>query len=119
MIESYIRSLKNILITHPEVKSWKTISEEITLQTGIIRIGAALADKSKLYLFEYLMLEKGNLVKMKYSYHWQSAQGLIIRWDNAKHHRDIPTFPDHLHFGDEVKPSKQIGVIEILRRISE
>lgn len=36
----------------------------------------------------------------KYSFHWQRNDGtLICRWDNAPHHRDVTTFPHHLHEG--------------------
>ena len=38
-----------------------------------------------------------------YSYHWERRRqrGLMFRWDNAPHHPNAATFPDHLHDGDE------------------
>ena len=39
---------------------------------------------------------------LKYSFHWQDAQGKTIRrWDNAPHHTDLPCAPHHLHIGDD------------------
>lgn len=38
-----------------------------------------------------------------YAYHWERRRqtGEIYRWDNVPHHPQIPTFPHHLHDGDE------------------
>jgi Family of unknown function (DUF6516) len=38
-----------------------------------------------------------------YAYHWERRKqtGEIYRWDNAPHHPQISTFPDHFHEGDE------------------
>jgi hypothetical protein len=36
--------------------------------------------------------------KRNYSYHWQTPKGkIIVRWDNAPHHKDISTFTNHKH----------------------
>lgn len=37
----------------------------------------------------------------KYSFHWQ-REGKIIRFDNSPHHRNLETFPDHMHKGENV-----------------
>jgi len=39
----------------------------------------------------------------RYSYHWERkhVNGSIYRFNNAPHHKDIRTFPDHLHYGNE------------------
>ncbi len=117
MITNYVHELKNILLTHPNIKSWKTISEEITFLTLFIRIEAELFDDSKLYIFEYHVFEDNKLSKRKYSYHWQDINNKIIRWDNAKHHKEIPTFPHHIHIDNEVKASKEINLNEVLNFI--
>jgi len=44
----------------------------------------------------------------KYSFHWQSDDE-VIRFDNAPHHHEIETFPDHLHFQGEVRPTPISG----------
>jgi len=46
---------------------------------------------------ERILEERGGLTTTKYRYHWQTGSGkLIKRWDNAPHHPEIDTFPDHL-----------------------
>lgn len=39
-----------------------------------------------------------------YSFHWQEEEK-VIRFDNAPHHTQIQTFPDHKHENDDVKES--------------
>ena len=41
-----------------------------------------------------------------YSYHWQTEDGEVIRFDNAPHHRNLETFPDHKHKNDELMSSQ-------------
>ncbi len=38
-------------------------------------------------------------------------------YDNAAHHKEISTFPHHKHVGTEIKPSKEIGLAEVLSEI--
>ncbi|MEN4006010.1 MAG: DUF6516 family protein [Methanobacteriaceae archaeon] len=40
---------------------------------------------------------------------------LITRWDNAPHHKEVETFPQHV--GENIKPLKEPTFIEILRWI--
>lgn len=37
-----------------------------------------------------------------YSFHWQNGEE-VVRFDNSPHHKELDTFPEHLHIGDEVK----------------
>jgi len=53
-----------------------------------------LKDDSKLAIKDYLFQDGTR----KYAYHWQDKDGkLFIRWDNAGHWKNIPTFPHHKH----------------------
>ncbi|QTA87888.1 toxin-antitoxin system TumE family protein [Desulfonema magnum] len=49
-----------------------------------------------------------------YSFHWQDADDrLIIRWDNAPHHRHIKTYPNHKHIEGEVRESFEITLNDV------
>ena len=51
----------------------------------------------------------------KYSYHWQDKDAnILVRWDNAGHWKDVPTFPHHKHVKDEVLPSTETTIEDIL-----
>jgi hypothetical protein len=57
-------------------------------------------DTSILYIKDYLFRDG----KRKYSFQWQTSEGLLIsRWDNSPHHDDISTFPHHRHLPQEVE----------------
>ena len=69
---------------------------------SFLRAEVMLVDGSQLFIKE-LLFPDGS----KYSYHWQTADGqLPIRWDNAPHHPEIATYPDHKHL--EMRCSYQI-----------
>jgi len=44
---------------------------------------------------------------------------LITRWDNAPHHKEIATFPHHVHERDDIKPSAEPSFAEILKIIGK
>ncbi|ASJ09295.1 hypothetical protein A3L11_08660 [Thermococcus siculi] len=80
-----------------------------------LKIRAKLIDGSVLHIREFVSDEEYN-----YSFQWQRNGELIIRWDNAPHHRDLPTFPHHKHVGSDknVLPSSEITLEEVLKAIS-
>ncbi len=73
-----------------------------------------IIDLSKLFVKEYF-----DTFHRKYSFHWQSENGdLIIRWDNAPHFNNLPTFPHHKHIGNKiVEESFDISFDEIMTHI--
>jgi len=74
-------------------------------------------DGSTLHVKEYYFGDQ-----RKYAYHWMNTKGeLIIRWDNASHWPGIKTFPHHKHVGsvDNVQPSLETGLVEVLTAIKE
>ena len=68
---------------------------------GYFRVRCTLIDGSELQLIERFCDVANSLSIEKYSFHWQRRDGTpIYRWDNAPHHREIDTFPHHLHEGE-------------------
>ena len=89
------------LIESPIVASYKQVRREVTPTDGKLRIRAMLTDGGLFELFEYVAEEKGRIDLRKYSFHWHDPDGgLICRWDNVKHHVDLPNAPHHLHIKD-------------------
>ena len=77
------------------------------------KIRVFLTDETMLFLREYVDEEVRD-----YSFHWQDADNnLLIRWDNAPYHKDIPTFPHHKHIGDVLEESRELQVSEVLKYI--
>lgn len=100
----------------PVVKSYEILDYKEGESFYFLKIKAVLVDGSALHIREFVSEEEYN-----YSFQWQRNGNLIIRWDNAPHHRGIETFPHHKHVGskDNVQPSKEISLEDILGIIEE
>ncbi len=102
LIEQHFNNIELRLLESPVVVSVHRIRREISLTDGKLRLKASLQDGGIVELFEYVNVADARIHLAKYSFHWQNASGkLKQRWDNAPHHPQISTFPDHFHKGDE------------------
>jgi hypothetical protein len=69
--------------------------------------------------FLELIRETHGLERLKYRFQHRKGDTLAFRYDNAPHHREIDTFPHHVHIGGKVLPSKEKNLIEVLREIED
>ncbi|MBI2664542.1 hypothetical protein HYX10_04335 [Candidatus Woesearchaeota archaeon] len=44
---------------------------------------------------------------------------LIYRWDSAPHHKEVSTFPYHMHTGSGVKESEKTNTTAVLNIVTE
>lgn len=58
------------------------------------------SDKVRLVFFDGSYMDIRYPVNSKYSFHWQRKDDMI-RIDTAPHHRQLSTYPQHMHFGKE------------------
>lgn len=91
---------------------------EIAVEESISKL------KSKLRLFDGTILWVREIRTGKeleaYSYYWlRPDETMIIGWDNAPHHKEIESFPHHIHKDNNVEPSKQKTLREVLGFIRE
>lgn len=78
-----------------------------------IKIKVDLINDSVVFIKEYV-----DTIERNYSYHWQDLDGnLIIRWDNAPHHKNIVTYPHHYHKNGKIFESYDIDYISIFKII--
>jgi hypothetical protein len=77
----------------------------------------------KLVFIDHSILEFMELVSAKeaeYRFqHMSKNKDLIYRWDSAPHHKEIATFPYHLHTKKGVKESKKMNFIGVLDIVTE
>jgi len=119
MLENFLADLKASLTASPIVKDIEILDEFITSVSGFLDCRILLIDGSELFVSEYFTVLKDRIKRDKYSYHLQKNDELIIRWDNAPHHRELSTFPDHVHRKDGVHESKEMILEDILEELSE
>ena len=80
----------------------------------VIRCKAILLDMSVLYIREIWRDER----RIAYSYYWLKPDGdLIEGWDNAPHHPEVETFPDHAHTEEGIKPLHRSNLDSLLNKI--
>jgi len=124
MIERYMNDLDVLISASPSIVDIDIIRRDIRdtglEKTALFRYRIKLIDESLIEITERILEERGELTTTKYRYHWQTGSGkLIKRWDNAPHHPEIDTFPDHLHDGSEenVKSFRKMNALKILTDI--
>lgn len=95
------------------IKGYEIIEFKFGENFYLLKIKCLLKDKSLLFIREFLKGED-----KKYSYHWQDSKGrMFYRWDNAPYHKNIETFPHHMHYRDKVVKSNLTDFEEILNFI--
>ena len=100
-VRERLDSLRARLILSSAVVSFHYHQEETVGDVGYFRVRCTLVDGSELQLIERFGDVANALAVEKYSFHWKRNDGTpICRWDNAPHHRDLATFPHHLHEGE-------------------
>jgi Family of unknown function (DUF6516) len=103
-----------VLRHSPLVKDLEVIEMVEEENVQFLRVRLEIMDGSLLYVREAFFPDHN-----KYSYHWQTRTGeMLLRWDNAPHHPEIPTHPDHRHEGEEVGPSARVSVEEVLAELA-
>ena len=119
MLENFLADLKASLTVSPIVKDIEILDEFITSVSGFLDCRIHMIDGSELYVSEYFTVVNDKIKRDKYSYHLQKNAELITRWDNAPHHRELSTFPDHVHRKNGVHESREMTVEDILEELSE
>lgn len=113
----YIEQIRTLIVSNQQVVSWAIAREEAQGDRGMFRYRLTLQDGSFLELFEFFIVTEAEVQVTKYSFHWQNSDGqLRKRWDNAAHHREISTYPNHVHDKTEenVLPHQPINTEELL-----
>ncbi|MFQ5603948.1 MAG: DUF6516 family protein [bacterium] len=97
------------------VKEFKIQDFKLIEHGFYLKILAILINNTELYIREY-----SDSMDRSYSYHWQGEdKKLIMRWDNAPHHKRLESYPHHVHVGEQVSPNLSISCSEILKIIEK
>ena len=120
MIETYIEDIVQDLSVSRAVSSFRVLRMEAGDEDGYIRIKCELTNGDILEFAEYIIIRKRRIYLESYSFHWQTADGrLRKRWDNVPHHKDVDTFPNHLHLPDKVVGSAPKTLKKVLAHIEK
>jgi uncharacterized protein DUF6516 len=84
---------------------------------GNLRLRLRFADQALLDISEAVVCTTGTLQWLSYRYHYQEPSGLVLRYDNAPHHSEVVTHPDHKHVGEAVLASSHPTVAQVLLEV--
>lgn len=94
----YFDALEARLLQSSAIVSYQILRKEVAPSDGKIRVKAFLHEGGELECFEYVLMVRDKVQLVKYSYHWQNADGTLKqRWDNAPHYPHLPNSPRHIH----------------------
>ena len=115
MIAHYFKSIEHLLINSKLIAD-KTIDfKEFSIDEGMVTGRLLFLGGYTLNFMEYILIGQQ---RPKYRFNLSDSKGkLIFRYDNAPHHKEIPTYPHHKHLGTQVKPSKEVGLEEVISEI--
>jgi len=119
-IESYMDDIEMLFFSSPVVFEYFIRERDIRKREGYIRIRAQLSNTDVFEAFEFVTMINDNIRVLTYWLQWQTADGqLKKRWDNAEHHREIGTFPYHVHVGTlgKVQSSEAMSIQKVLEFI--
>lgn len=80
---------------------------------GSYRIKGFFNKNTVIEIFEFLFL--GEIIK--YSYTFIENKITILRYDNAPHHKEIQTHPNHKHLNDKIFALKNPQLIEFIKEV--
>lgn len=119
----HLELVKERLLTDPIVASFQIRRERHTVTDAHLRVRVTLTDGSQLEFSEYVeRTPEDDVQVMVYSYHWENAEGeLIRRWDNTPHFPNLPGFPHHIHDGPTgaTLPGQAINIFLVLDQVQE
>ena len=83
--------------------------------SGDYKLRVTLSGDLRLDVYERLV--GGRVVK--YSYSLIRGEGVLLRYDNAPHHRDLETHPHHRHVRGRVLPLYDHSLSAFLQEVTE
>ncbi len=119
-IDSHFTKVREKIAELGIIDAEDIIFEKFRDNVGRIHGRIFFRDGSMLEFLEMITLDKKR-ERPRYRFHWQDNEGnLIIRWDNAKHHPEVNTHPNHKHVKAEgnVESSNTPGLIKVLEEIN-
>jgi hypothetical protein len=120
-LRQYLERLRDTIYSRREIEvEYLRVEEVLPDRLGAIGGRLRFYDGS-LLAFDETVIERGIvLVKTDYAYHYQRADGtLVFRYDNAPHHPEVSTFPDHIHIQGRVEATEPPDLSNVLSRIDE
>ncbi|KCZ71863.1 hypothetical protein ANME2D_01918 [Candidatus Methanoperedens nitroreducens] len=111
----YYSQIETVIRDCPVVTHFSIDFDEIDEHIGYLKGRIELIDVSVLYFIEFVEIQDNMTNRLKYKYQWQSENdSLIARWDNVPHHKEVDTFPNHMHDDKGVHASPGVDLKTVI-----
>lgn len=117
MISKYFGNIKQQIKKYSHIVESYHLNEKVySDERGYIAGYLLFIDDSKLSLAEVKDTEQKE--KIKYQYHYMDKDNnMIFRYDNAKHYKEVKTFPHHKHLPSDILESVEPEINTVLGEI--
>ena len=117
-IEEYFTHVYQLIQNLAEVDPERYEEQILSVSRGNLRIRLRFSDGGLLEISEAVVLISGDLQWLSYRYYYQdSSETMIFPYDNAPHHPEVPTHPDHKHIGTRIVTSFHPSIEQILEEV--
>ncbi|MEW6187978.1 MAG: DUF6516 family protein [Thermodesulfobacteriota bacterium] len=120
MIRKFIESIEDLINSSSIILS-SQIQKHLNPggNTVYLKGQVVFIDSSTLDMAIYITETRDTLYIDKYRFQYMnSREHFVFRYDNAPHHPEIKTFPDHKHLSEGIIPSIRPSFKDILNEIS-
>lgn len=117
-IDEYFTRVRELVQGVADAQAERYEEQLLSATRGNLRIRLHFTDQSLLEISEAIALIGEEPHWLSYRYHYQSPNtGIVFRYDNAPHHPETSTHPEHKHLGDDVIASAHPSIEQILQEV--
>lgn len=119
MVSKYFAKIEKVISGFQDIINSRFVKKKAYNDTqGLISGEINFIDDSELAFME--LKDTNQNIKKKYKYHYMNNEKeMVFRYDNAKHHPEVSTFPHHKHTTKEIAESCEPELIDVLTEIQE
>ena len=117
-IDEYFSQIRQLIQAISETHSERYEEEILSWNRGNLRIRLRFSDQALLEISEAVVIVTGEPQWLSYRYHYQDpSAGVILRYDNAPHHPETSTHPDHKHLTGQVLASSRPSIQQVIEEV--
>src|SRR5262245_28195578 len=117
-VEEYFDYVRQLVGDIPNAQAERYEEHLLSATRGNLRIRLRFSDNALLEISEAFAFIGGELRWLSYRYHYQDASAaLVFRYDDAPHHLEVSTHPDHKHSGEQILASVHPSIEQLLEEV--
>lgn len=101
LVEGYLQRISRLVEDIPNAEVEFYVEQLLSTMRANLRFKLRWSEDAFLEVSEAIELRGDSLIWLSYRYHFQSVD-LLLRYDDAPHHPELATHPEHRHQGTGV-----------------